>query len=259
MKRFIQRFVPMYHGFLNEIRKLVRGNPIVIDDASDKALVGLRVFGKSTQNGTPTPDAPVDIVSVDNPTVNVGGQTLSVPYTLHGIPITSGGNYTDANGQQWICDEVDFKRGVYVHRIKSSIVNGSSNIHKNENNENSWLYCYKTENNDIDTKICAICNRLHYIRMNESGKGSVGFNNASGNYGVIYINLSSYMVENTLVEFKRVVDEYPLTFLYALKVPIETPLTADQIEAYKALHTNKPNTTISNNQGAWMEVDYISN
>lgn len=33
--------------------------------------------------------------------------------------------------------------------------------------------------------------------------------------------------------------------------------TQDQIEAYKALHTNKPNTTIYNDQNAWMEVEYI--
>ena len=43
--------------------------------------------------------------------------TTSTPNDLPGIPVTSGGNYTDANGQQWICDEVDFERGVYVQRV----------------------------------------------------------------------------------------------------------------------------------------------
>lgn len=43
--------------------------------------------------------------------------TLSTPNGLPGIPVTSGGNYTDENGQQWICDEVDFGRGVYVQRV----------------------------------------------------------------------------------------------------------------------------------------------
>ena len=33
--------------------------------------------------------------------------TLPTPNGLPGIPVTSGGNYTDENGQQWICDEVD--------------------------------------------------------------------------------------------------------------------------------------------------------
>ena len=43
--------------------------------------------------------------------------TLSTPNGLPGIPVTSGGNYTDENGQQWICDEVDLERGVYVQRV----------------------------------------------------------------------------------------------------------------------------------------------
>ena len=32
--------------------------------------------------------------------------TLPTPNGLPGIPVTSGGNYTDENGQQWVCDEV---------------------------------------------------------------------------------------------------------------------------------------------------------
>lgn len=43
--------------------------------------------------------------------------TLPTPHGLPGIPVTSGGNYTDQNGQQWICDEVDLERGVRVQRI----------------------------------------------------------------------------------------------------------------------------------------------
>lgn len=46
-------------------------------------------------------------------------QSMSVttPNGLPGIPVSSGGNYTDENGQQWICDEVDLGRGVYVQRV----------------------------------------------------------------------------------------------------------------------------------------------
>jgi hypothetical protein len=42
--------------------------------------------------------------------------TLPTPNGLPGIPVTSGGNYTDPQGQQWICDEVDFEKGVKVQR-----------------------------------------------------------------------------------------------------------------------------------------------
>ena len=43
--------------------------------------------------------------------------TIPTPNGLPGIPVSSGGNYTDEQGQQWICDEVDLERGVYVQRI----------------------------------------------------------------------------------------------------------------------------------------------
>ena len=39
------------------------GNPLSVDDAFAAPLCGLTVYGKSTQDGTPTPDAPVPIVS----------------------------------------------------------------------------------------------------------------------------------------------------------------------------------------------------
>ena len=42
---------------------------------------------------------------------------VTTPNGLPGIPVSSGGNYTDENGQQWICDEVNLERGVYVQRV----------------------------------------------------------------------------------------------------------------------------------------------
>ena len=43
--------------------------------------------------------------------------TLPTPNGLPGIPVTSGGNYTDQSGQQWVCDEVDFGKVVKVQRV----------------------------------------------------------------------------------------------------------------------------------------------
>ena len=43
--------------------------------------------------------------------------TLQTPNGLPGIPVKSGGNYTDPQGQQWVCDEVDLERGVKVQRV----------------------------------------------------------------------------------------------------------------------------------------------
>lgn len=74
------------------------GNPIAVDDAFAAPLCGLHIYGKSTQDGTPTPDAPVPIVSAgDGGSVVVkvsdgNGKeqtlTLQTPTGLFGIPVT---------------------------------------------------------------------------------------------------------------------------------------------------------------------------
>lgn len=112
------------------------GNPIAVDDAFSAPLCGLTVYGRSTQDGTPTLDAPVPIVSAgDGGSITVtlsdgNGKTqtltLPTPNGISGIPVTSGGNYTDENGQQWICDEVDLEKGVRVQRIYKVDVDGEN-------------------------------------------------------------------------------------------------------------------------------------
>ena len=114
------------------------GNPVSVSDAFSAPLCGLTVYGKSTQDGTPTPDAPVPIVSAGDGgpiTVTIGDGaderqtiTLPTPNGLPGIPVTSGGNYTDPQGQQWVCDEVDLKRGVKVQRVDKTCFDNTKTL-----------------------------------------------------------------------------------------------------------------------------------
>lgn len=76
---------------------------------------------------SPSPDYPQEIVTAGSDgaidiTVSNGADqsqqlSISTPNGLPGIPVSSGGNYTDSTGKEWICDEVDFDAGVYVQRI----------------------------------------------------------------------------------------------------------------------------------------------
>ena len=50
---------------------------------------------------------------------------LPTPNGLPGIPVTSGGNYTDPSGQQWVCDEVDFTREVMVQRLNKAALDNT--------------------------------------------------------------------------------------------------------------------------------------
>lgn len=50
----------------------------------------------------------------------------------------------------------------------------------------------------------------------------------------------------------------PVTIKYILLTPVETPLTSPELAAFAALHSNKPATTVLNDAGAGMAVEYIA-
>ena len=52
--------------------------------------ISFSIIGNSLQNGTPTYNKPVDIISVVNPTVSNGTKSVTIPYTLRGIKNTNG-------------------------------------------------------------------------------------------------------------------------------------------------------------------------
>lgn len=54
--------------------------------------------------------------------------TLPTPNGLPGIPVSSGGNYTDPQGQQWVCDEVDLERGVKVQRVDKTAFDSTKTL-----------------------------------------------------------------------------------------------------------------------------------
>ena len=63
---------------------------------------------------------------------------------------------------------------------------------------------------------------------------------------------------STETEFNEWVHSNDLHIQYVLETPVETALSAEELAAYAALHTNYPNTTIFNDAGAGMEVKYVA-
>ena len=164
---------------------------------------------------------------------------ISTPNGLPGIPVTSGGNYTDANGQQWICDEVDFARGVYVQRmalLDDFRLNGTL----------TETDCYLCKIGSVlkeTTKTSAICTV------------TAKYAYTTGDYVHFYIENST---KNLFVYVPIGFDNSKkvIKVLAALETPIETPIPEADLAAYAALHTNRPNTTVYNTDGAYMEVGY---
>lgn len=72
-------------------------------------------------------------------------QSIQLPITLNAIPVSSGGNYTDQSGQQWICDEVDLERGVLVQRTRTMVFSDSSGFNV-EQTSNGIRFLYSVKN-----------------------------------------------------------------------------------------------------------------
>ena len=81
------------------------GKALAINDSAESYIKGLTGYGESMQDGTPAPDSPVEIVSVENPVISIYGKNL-IPYpyeettkTINGITFTDNGDGTvTANG-----------------------------------------------------------------------------------------------------------------------------------------------------------------
>ena len=235
------------------------GANIYLDDAIVQFLVGCRIFGKTTQNGTPTPDAPVELVSVGDSgsiTVNVTGKndaqsmTVATPNGLPGIPVTSGGNYTDASGKQWICDEIDLARGVYIQRIARKVFDGTEGGWGQTNDQRVFKIAWNGVNGGW-LKNEAIAS--HFVCA-----AADAYIAASGYFAIDNSGLCYFAYDKaTLDEFKAWLADNNLTVICPLTAPIETPLSEEELAAYAALHTYRGNTTVSNDSSAHMEIEYV--
>lgn len=226
------------------------GNPIAVDDAFAAPLRGLTVYGKSTQDGTPSPDSPVPIVSAgDGGSVAVtlsdgNGKTqtlaLPTPNGLPGIPVRSSGNYTDQNGQQWVCDEIDLERGVKVQRVYKVDVDG-----ENVKFAQSGAYANLTPSGlpialrytGQITYAASTFTSLSWL-YNETGQFLF----------LVKDNISDQLNASCKKQLGKI--------YYALANPIETPLTPAEIAAYKALTTYAPDTVVQASDGVGIKLGY---
>ncbi len=200
---------------------------------------------------SPSPDYPQEIESAGDGgsvvvTLSDGNDktqtlTLPTPNGLPGIPVTSGGNYTDPQGQQWVCDEVDLKRGMKVQRVNALDLSTCrvTNITKltvtKRLSIRFLLYGrdYKTE---------ALCNKLPFI---------VSFDKDTPHFYVDKTNVQIFIPIDA-----KTPEEGEYILFYALASPIETPLTPDEIAAYKALVAYGPDTVVRASDGAGIKLDY---
>ena len=167
--------------------------------------------------------------------------TLPTPHGLPGIPVTSGGNYADSTGQQWACDEVDLERGVKVQRVNAVDLSTCTVTGTTEFAVTKRL-SIRLPIRGRDYKTEALCNKLQFL---------VSFSNDTPHF---YVDTSNAQVFIPIGAKNPEEGEYIL--LYALATPIETPLTPDEIAAYKAFVTYGPDTVVQAGDGAGIKLDY---
>lgn len=243
------------------------GNPIAVDDAFAAPLCGLTIYGKSTQDGTPSPDSPVPIVSAGDGgsvvvTLSDGNgktQTLTLPTPngLPGIPVPSGGDYTDPTSQQWVCDEVDLERGVRVQRVNRLKLDGLSwryQLTLTNKNDSFGSSVPASQNGTLrGYSLCqyAVFDGIAYdIEMKESCRCYVW-----GKSVALQFKTGSGV--NSVDAFSAWLKARPdASISYCLATPIETPLTLAEIAAYKAITAYAPDTVVQASDGAGVKLDY---
>lgn len=292
------------------------GNPVVVDDAFASPLCGLTIYGKSTQDGTPTPNAPVPIVSAGDGgsvAVKVTGKNIldmrnsrksivssGVTYARNAdYSFTRTGTATNSSGNVWMAGGYMIKPNadlsnvfcVLLKGVKYSIKDcvlltrssaGDILVARNENfvptqdmyitgvrNEN--FVVGKTYNDIVYPAVYVGAKALRYDPYREQLLTLPTPNGLSGvpvTSGGNYTDQSGQQWVCDEVDLARGVkvqridtaaldSAKPLTEQNAtLSPPIETLLTYDEIAAYKALTAYAPDTVVQASDGAGIRLDY---
>lgn len=185
--------------------------------------------------------------------------TISTPNGLPGIPVDDGGNYTDINGQQWLCDEIDFERGTYIQRVCSKTFDGVDGEIVTLYAERSNVYGFAlkiTDVNMLKPAHKAYCTHFKNLITGISSVNEECFLCGAGST-TIYVMVKKDRIAGYSIEaFKSWLNANPITVLFQLASPIETVLSDETVEAYRDLRMMYPSTTVKNDGNAAMTLKY---
>lgn len=213
-----------------------------ITDSDNGKIQDMMIYGKSSQDGTPTPENPVEIKSVVNPTVKVtnedGLKVQSVTLnniTLNAIPVKSGGNVT-IDGQQYVADYVDVEHGKVIRNIlKWSLGDFKYGF-------NNAVWHMNISKLGIDGLKIGLSNMFKIQNSNYNGVTAselyIAYDGKSAS-----LNMRGMTDE----EFKKWLREKNPEVYNVLTVAEEIPITPEEALAFKQLMTYYPVTNIGVN------------
>ena len=168
-------------------------------------------------------------------------QTVTLPYTLNAIPVSSGGNVT-IDGQQYIADYVDVERGKLV-RMVGEFVQNNQEWRIEKSNPSYAVFSTKTAINNIQQNDDILNYCSNYFKCITTN------NRYSKN--TLFINVGHVLIATmplgTIIDDFLALVKGKLKVFYELATPIEIDLTPEEIAAFKTLVTYYPTTNISIN------------
>lgn len=196
------------------------------------------------------------------PYVAPSSALITLTDSLRGIPVSSGGTYTDESGQQWIADYIyrrvtDGKWCLWRNCVEVTI-DENTVIDKNVVNGNPRFNCSRTNNSTFYPGYIGdnygLCNMLS---PNYAVLGANDENNVISCYrdGGVYFRIDKFSSVDTL---KTWLTDNPIKYVYLLATPTIEELPENVQTELNGLYTYNLHTDMWNNDGAYMNLKYVA-
>lgn len=241
----------------NTFKKSVVGNPAIATDSLARMYPGIEMQGWTEQDGTPTPEAPVPIVSAG--TKNQENGKWEYEITITNAQTDPDKNQTvtltaDRPLTKW--DKLTKKDGQWGWEYKGAeiVLDGSEQwfLTGVTSDEYQGFSLRSSDYNAMRANLRLVCDRFVYSTSNEINTCS----QTESEYGLRFVVSTEYVPNKTEAEFKNWLQSNPITVLYHLAEPTFVPLSETEQAQMNALYTYRPTTVLSNQQGCQMALTY---
>lgn len=174
---------------------------------------------------------------------------ISTPSDLSGITVQSGGNYTDASGQQWMCCYKSYSDGKIYYPIKkylaSEVTFNINTAWSNANQNFAFAYVLLYGSSPVSGVISNVFKSIAYTTNISLISEPIVMTEVS-NYGaIVYFALPKSSLDDISSEsVKNYMESISAEFIAANTNPNESEdISSQEFVAYKAL-TTYPGTTV---------------
>lgn len=236
----------------NTFKKSVVGNPAIATDSLARMYPGITMQGWTEQDGTPTPEAPVPIISAGTQNQETGKWDYEITIANAQTDATKNQTVTltaDRPLTKW--DKLEKRNGQWgwVYGSAELTLNGS---------ENWILYSafngFYLENilNGNYNRQDGFCDQFKVVTVGD-GDGTNMWIGVGNN--TIYTTQNPFYSQGVQA-WKDHLSQNPMMVIYKSNTETFIPLTTTEQEAMEALHTYRPTTVLSNQQDCEMALTY---